>query len=96
MKIEKGIPLPKAPRYRKWGFLCLDKLEIGDSVAVTPNDFPEEDRRALFKSAHTQYRQYLGIHRIINSSLGTLRRDFPDRKFVTRRLENGVRVWRTK
>jgi hypothetical protein len=84
--IEKNIPAPAPGRGRgaSAGFPFADMTDVGDSFMVETNPDPEAamDNKLL-------------VRRVRQASLWATRKYKPA-KFTVRKVEGGVRVWRTE
>lgn len=79
-KIEKDVSIPSMRgRPRKVTPYPLAEMEIGDSFLIT-NEMIEQNPQ--HKYARQEVQRYRSL-------------ECPDRKYTTRKVPEGVRVWRT-
>ena len=81
MTIEKGVPLPKGRRERKFGFTAtLLKMEVGDSVFIQNADQEKPTSARIQSNASARCYQVTRAH--------------PAYQFTVRIVVGGFRIWR--
>jgi hypothetical protein len=78
-KIEKGVPPPKARGHTKPLKYPWNEMDVGDSILVDISAKDQDERRRLYQTA-----------RCAAYSYGKRK----NRKFETRVVSKGIRVWR--
>jgi hypothetical protein len=79
-KIEKGVPPPKARGHTKPLKYPWDQMEVGESILVPITSQDQDERRRLYQTA-----------RCAAYSYGKRKK----RKYETRVVAKGIRIWRT-
>ena len=83
MKIDKNIPIPDSRFGNKDGRppkYPLKDLEINDSFLIPYEEGIEKNK----------------MHSRASGSIANFNKKYPEKKFVTRQIDDGIRVWRIK